>query len=93
MIRVFAIVYFIRQALKYNRQKKEDKDPYTSATFLFFGISIFCVFFNRFFEIIYEALPIFNPSFQEDLKNILDDNLVLFDILAGIMRPGIGYLS
>lgn len=62
VIRIVAIFFFFRQVIKYNRQKKEDKDPFTTATFVLFGISIFFIFFNRFFEVVYDFSETFGPS-------------------------------
>ena len=46
IIRIFAIIYFFRETLRYYRFQGEQKDPYTILTFLFLALSIILLFFN-----------------------------------------------
>jgi len=47
IVRLIAIIYFIRQAKRYANESKESRDSYTILTFLLIGISSICLFIGR----------------------------------------------
>ena len=65
IVRIFAIIYFFRETLRYYRFQGEQKDPYTILTFLFLALSIILLFLHRTSEIV-EKITIFLIS--DDIK-------------------------
>jgi hypothetical protein len=47
LIRLYALIYFIREAKHHYHAQKEYRDPYTFMTFLLLGISSICLFVAR----------------------------------------------
>lgn len=95
LARLFAIIYFLKQARTYHRVKAAQRDRYTSATFLLLGISLSCFFLNRASQLVENFL---HSVFQEDPdtdRQITDwFNRYEFEIrlIRAFMRAGFGYL-
>lgn len=71
MIRLIAIIYFIRQARMHRKNSSEgSRDNYTYLTFVFLGISSISLFLSRLIYMIGSFLIITSDGSEKSLTNI-----------------------
>lgn len=90
-IRTVAIFYFIYQAKLYNSKKLEERDLYTSVTFLLLGISFSSLLVYKVIDEIDDIAYLFSGD-KDHLCEIYNENKGLYDILTSILRICMGYL-